>query len=350
MLFNSFIFLFLTLVTLLLYYLPFFQRWQVKILIISSLLFYAYELPVLVLLLLLSVGLNAWVSYYVLFGKAANKKPLATLGIALNLAILAFFKYSPLFAHTFFAPWDDMGRFLLSIPLPIGISFFTFEGISLVVDLYNNKFYSREEIEKLTFSKHAERTLFFVSFFPHLVAGPILKAHDFLPQIGHKYFRDINWEAAFKYLVVGYFLKMVVADNLKDFTFWIAYPYYLNFSSLTLLSMLFGYSMQIFADFAGYSAIAIGLGKLFGYTLQENFNFPYISTSLKEFWKRWHISLSTFLMEYLYIPLGGNRKGKVRTYLNLIITLSSHVLSHPRLPWNLTMPSLPQTKLSRKRQ
>lgn len=321
MLFNSFIFLFLALATLFFYYLPPFRLLQVKLLILASLLFYAYEVPALVLLLLVSVAINTSVSYYILFGRAARKKPLATLGVAVNLAILAFFKYSPLFAHTFFASGDDIGRFLLTIPLPIGISFFTFEGISLVVDLYKNKFYSPQQIKGLTFTKHAERTLFFVSFFPHLVAGPILKAHDFLPQIGPKAWHGIDWEAAFKYLVVGYFLKMVVADNLKDFTFWLAYPYYQIYSSLTLLVMLFGYSMQIFADFAGYSAIAIGLGKLFGYNLQQNFNFPYISTSFKEFWKRWHISLSAFLMEYLYIPLGGNRKGKARTYLNLILTM-----------------------------
>ncbi|MFD1466647.1 MBOAT family O-acyltransferase [Hymenobacter caeli] len=321
MLFNSFPFLGLVLVTFLFYYLSFFSRLQVKLLITSSLVFYAYEFPALVALLLTSVAINTGVSYYVLFGKAESKKMLATVGVLVNLAILAFFKYSPLFAHTFFGTESDVGRFLLTIPLPIGISFFTFEGISLVVDLYQNKFYTAEEIAGLTLTKHAERTLFFVSFFPHLVAGPILKAHDFLPQIGRKYFRDIDWEAAFKYLVVGYFLKMVVADNLKDFTFWIAYPYYQNFSSVTLLSMLLGYSMQIFADFAGYSAIAIGLGKLFGYSLQENFNFPYVATSFKEFWKRWHISLSTFLMEYLYIPMGGNRKGKARTYLHLIITM-----------------------------
>jgi alginate O-acetyltransferase complex protein AlgI len=321
MLFNSFVFLLLAVTTFALYYSPPFSRLQVKLLIVASLLFYAYELPALVLLLLFSVGINTLVSYYVLFGSAANKKPLATLGVAVNLAILGFFKYSSLLANTFFSPADDLGRFLLTIPLPIGISFFTFEGISLVVDLYKNRFYSPAEIEQLTLTRHAERTLFFVSFFPHLVAGPILKAHDFLPQIGRKYFRDIAWETAFKHLVVGYFLKMVVADNLKDFTFWIASPYYENFSSLSLLTMLFGYSMQIFADFAGYSAIAIGLGQLFGYRLLENFNFPYISTSFKEFWKRWHISLSTFLMEYLYIPLGGNRKGRARTYLNLIITM-----------------------------
>jgi alginate O-acetyltransferase complex protein AlgI len=114
---------------------------------------------------------------------------------------------------------------------------------------------------------------------------------------------------------------MVVADNLKDYTFWIAFPYFQGQSAITLITMLFGYSCQIFADFAGYSLIAVGLAQLFGYNLINNFNFPYISSSVQEFWKRWHISLSSFLMEYLYIPLGGNRKGKVRTYVNLMITM-----------------------------
>jgi alginate O-acetyltransferase complex protein AlgI len=122
-------------------------------------------------------------------------------------------------------------------------------------------------------------------------------------------------------LVLGYFLKMVIADNLKDFTFWIAYPYFQAHATINLIVMLLGYSCQIFADFAGYSLIAIGLAKLFGYNFGINFNFPYISSSFKDFWKRWHISLSSFLMEYLYLPLGGNRKGKYRTYLNLMITM-----------------------------
>jgi alginate O-acetyltransferase complex protein AlgI len=321
MLFNSFAFLGLCLITFILYYLPIFSRVQVKLLIIASLLFYAYDFPALVLLLLFSAGINTCVSYWVVFGSSRRRKILATLGVGLNLATLAFFKYSPLFARTFLDPGNDIGRFLLTIPLPIGISFFTFEGISLTVDLYKNETGSQQKTEDLTFTAHAERTLFFISFFPHLVAGPILKAHDFLPQISRKYIRDINWEAAFKYLVVGYFLKMVVADNLWDYTLLLAAPYHQHFSSLTLLTMLFGYSMQIFADFAGYSAIAIGLGQLFGYSLQENFNFPYISTSFREFWKRWHISLSTFLMQYLYIPLGGNRKGRARTYIHLIVTM-----------------------------
>ena len=114
---------------------------------------------------------------------------------------------------------------------------------------------------------------------------------------------------------------MTIADNLKDYTFWIAFPYYQSLSTLTGLVLLFGYSIQIFADFAGYSLIAIGTAAAFGYNLPQNFNFPYISRSLAEFWSRWHISLSSWLKDYLYIPLGGNRKGKLRTYLNLAIVM-----------------------------
>ncbi len=115
---------------------------------------------------------------------------------------------------------------------------------------------------------------------------------------------------------------MVIADNLKDYTFWIHYPYYQGLGTVTNLVLLFGYSMQIFADFAGYSLIAIGIAAVFGYHLPENFDFPYISRSITEFWRRWHISLSTWLREYLYIPLGGNRKGKMRTYINLMLVMT----------------------------
>jgi alginate O-acetyltransferase complex protein AlgI len=321
MLFNSFIFLGLVLVTFILYYLPKLSRFQVQLLIISSLVFYSYSQPSLVLLLLFSAGLNIIISYYIVTGRTSNQKSLATLGVVLNLAGLAFFKYSPLFAKTVFGTDGSIGQFLVSIPLPIGISFFTFEGISLLVDVLKEKKFDKEKLIPASLVKHAQRTLLFISFFPHLVAGPILKAHDFLPQIGVKKFNNIQWEYVFKKLIIGYFLKMVVADNLKDFTYWISYPYFQSKSTITLITMLFGYSAQIFADFAGYSLIAIGLSKLFGYQFLDNFNFPYISTSFKDFWKRWHISLSSFLMEYLYFPLGGNKKGKMRTYLNLMITM-----------------------------
>ena len=322
MLFNSLEFVALVLVTLALYYLPFFRFLQVHILIVASLFFYGYTNPKLLLLFIASVVINVTTSYLVVHGQEHRRKLYATVGVVINLLILAFFKYSPLFGRTFFPAGHGVGEFLAYIPLPIGISFFTFEGISLVVDAYRGRNIPeyRSLVAKSVFT-HARNTTFFVAFFPHLVAGPILKAHDFIPQIKEKYLRQIDWTYCYKALVTGYFLKMVIADQLNHHTFWIQYPYFESHSSFVLIVLLFGYSIQIFADFAGYSLIAIGVAGLFGYRLMQNFNFPYISSSFSEFWRRWHISLSTFLKEYLYIPLGGNRKGQGRTYFNLMVTM-----------------------------
>jgi alginate O-acetyltransferase complex protein AlgI len=319
--FTSSVFWVLLLLTFGFYYTPLFKKIQIELLILSSLIFYSYSQPALLLLLLFSVMINIFSSYYVAYGSRQRRKTYATLGVVLNLAILLFFKYSPLFAKTFLSSSNSVGEFLLTLPLPIGISFFTFQGISLVVDVYTEKYSSNRMLVPENLFLHARQVLFFKGFFPQLISGPIVKAHFFIPQIGHKAFGNIDWIFVIKRLILGYFLKMVVADNLKDFTFWISYPYFMEFSSLTLLIMLFGYSCQIFADFAGYSLMAIGFAKLFGYDFPINFNFPYISTSFKEFWKRWHISLSSFLMEYLYFPLGGNRKGRLRTYFNLMIVM-----------------------------
>ena len=319
MLFNSFSFIILLIITFFVYYLPVFKKFQISILIISSLIFYAYDNPWLIFLLFTSVLINSYLSYYVCFRK--NKKRVLTIGVILNLAILAFFKYSSLFAVSFFDVNHGVGSFLLSIPLPIGISFFTFEGISLLVDVYKSTDPIKEKLVESSLYKHVHKSLFFIVFFPHLVAGPILKADTFYPQIGLKKLSEIDLSSCFKQLIAGYFLKMVIADNLKEYTFWIEYPYFESQSSVALLSMLIGYSCQIFADFAGYSLIALGLANLFGYRLAENFNFPYISLTFKEFWKRWHISLSTFLMKYLYIPMGGNRQGKFKMFLFLFLTM-----------------------------
>lgn len=320
MLFNSFVFLLLLIITFIVYYLPQLSKAQVLILILSSLIFYAYGQPVLLLLLLCSALINIITSYLVVYGPVNMHRIYAILGVTINLGILIFFKYGPLFGKTLFDTDNGIGHFLIMIPLPIGISFYTFEGISLLIDVFSNKHSDVLTIER-PIHKHVVKTLFFISFFPHLIAGPILKAYEFYPQIGRKRISDIDWEYVFRKLTVGYFFKMVVADNLSNFTFWMAYPYFQTQSTFSLITMLFGYSFQIFADFAGYSLIALGLAKLFGYNLIENFNFPYISTSFSEFWRRWHISLSTFLKEYLYIPLGGNRKSNARTYFNLMTTM-----------------------------
>lgn len=324
--FNSFEFLFLFLLTFSIYYIPAFRKIQILIIITSSLIFYSWGNPQLLILLILSISVNAFISWQMAYGLKLKKIIWALIGITFNLSLLAFFKYASLFANlalqTFNLPENGISSFLLTIPLPLGISFYTFEGISLIVDVLRRQSERHETSfvdEKL--NKHLINTSFFIAFFPHLIAGPILKAHDFFPQIQPKYFRQIPWKLVFRSLIIGYFLKRVIADNLKDYTFWIAYPFYQLLSTSTGIVLLFGYSIQIFADFAGYSLIAIGTAAVFGYNLPQNFNFPYISRSLSEFWQRWHISLSTWLKDYLYIPLGGNRKGRLRTYANLMIVM-----------------------------
>lgn len=320
MLFNSFTFIGLLLITMLVYYIPKLSKYQVIFLIISSLIFYAWNNFSLVALLLISAGINILTSYYIGTEKTNRPKLIASIGVGSNILILGFFKYAGLVSLTFLEN-NSVSDFLTTIPLPIGISFFTFQGISLVIDVYKENHFKNDKIISRSLIEYTRNTIFFISFFPQLIAGPIVKAHEFLPQIKLKKLKEVNWEKCFREIVLGYFLKTVVADNLKDFTFWIAYPYFQGQDSFSLITMLFGFSCQIYADFAGYSLIAIGVARLFGYNLKYNFNFPYISSSFREFWKRWHISLSSFLQEYLYIPLGGNRKGKFRTYLNLMITM-----------------------------
>lgn len=322
MLFNSIEFVILVVLTSVLYYTAILRPLQRFVLITASFVFYASNQPVLLLLLLLSIAVNTVTSYFVYRVKPTSKTFIAGLGVVSNLAILAFFKYGPLFGRTLFQESSSVGEFLVSIPLPIGISFFTFQGITLLVDtLRTEEHRTTFNLPRRSFREHAINTCLYIGFFPQLVAGPIVKAHDFIPQIAPKYFKDVDWTYCFQHLVTGYFFKMVVADNLKDFTFWISYPAFESLGSTTLLVMLYGYSMQIFADFAGYSLIAIGVAGLFGYRLPINFNFPYIARSFSEFWQRWHISLSSFLKEYLYFPLGGNRKGRLRTYANLMIVM-----------------------------
>lgn len=322
MLFNSYSFIFLVLITFSLYYTELFKYHQIYILILSSAIFYGYSQPYLLVLLFLSASVNAITSYITFFCK--NKKLIAIVGVIFNLLVLAFFKYNKLIDGITYDITAESGQFLsfiVTLPLPIGISFYTFQGISLVMDVY--KPYKKLSINiSKNFFRHYRNTLFFISFFPQLIAGPIVRAHDFFPQISIKNIKKLDFDYIFRTLILGYFLKSVIADNLKDQTFWIAAPYFESQSSLTLLVMLFGYSVQIFADFAGYSLIAIGVAALFGYKLPQNFDFPYISGSISEFWKRWHISLSSWLKEYLYIGfLGGNRKGNIRTYVNLIIVM-----------------------------
>ena len=322
MLFNSWSFIALVAITFALYYARPLERWQVLVLILASFAFYAANDAWLLLLLIGSIAINITTSHLVMHGRPNRRLLHAAAGVTLNLAILALFKYGPLIGHSFLPETSSIGQFLVSLPLPIGISFFTFQGITLLVDCLRERRHGADfRIADRPLRERILQTTLYIAFFPQLVAGPIVKAHDFLPQIGRKRLDGIDWSTVYHSLVIGYFLKIVVADNLKDQTFWLAWPHFERFSTHDLLAMLFAYSMQIFADFAGYSLIAIGIAALFGYRLPQNFNFPYLSRSIAEFWRRWHISLSSFLKEYLYFPLGGNRKGRLRTYVNLMTVM-----------------------------
>ncbi|HEU0162954.1 MAG TPA: MBOAT family O-acyltransferase [Rhizomicrobium sp.] len=305
------------------YYLPRTNgAWQIGWLLAASLFFYAYNEPWLLSLLLISAAITIFTSQQVMSAKSlAAKRGWAGLGVAANMSLLAFFKYAGFLYLAAFRREDGIGHFLLAIPLPIGISFYTFHGVSLLIDLLRMGPGIVRPQQDGNNAIYGVRSLLYLTFFPQLIAGPIVKAREFFPQIHRHDFRDINWPAACQALLIGYFLKSVIADNLQEQTFWLEYPYFTGLSALNLLVLLFGYSIQIFADFAGYSLIAIGLARLFGYELPENFRFPYIAETFSEFWTRWHISLSTWLREYLYIPLGGNRKGRGRTYLNLMTVM-----------------------------
>ncbi|HEY2010071.1 MAG TPA: MBOAT family O-acyltransferase [Rhizomicrobium sp.] len=333
MLFNDRAFFILLVATLGFYYLGRTARWQIMVLLIASLVFYAYSQPYLLILLAFSAILSTVTSYRVEQAQGlVELRAWAVAGVAINLLVLAFFKYDRLFAATFLAaPPGSFLQAVLAVPLPVGISFYTFHGISLVVDVFRAR--ARNDLTSpigkvRSFGGHVMRTFFYLTFFPQLVAGPIVKAKDFYPQMVAKSFSNIDWYGVTKALIAGFFLKSVVADNLAQQTFVLQPPYCYPYSALNLLVILLAYSMQIFADFAGYSLIAIGLAKLFGYVLPDNFRYPYIAQTFSEFWTRWHMSLSAWLRDYVYYPLGGNRKGRNRTYANLLLVMTLGGLWH----------------------
>ncbi len=243
--------------------------------------------------------------------KSNSKIPLY-IAIIVPLLILAIFKYFNFFIDSFTALLGINAGSTLNIILPVGISFYTFQSLSYSIDVYNKKIPAERSIIKLAL---------YISFFPQLVAGPIVKAEDFIPQLYED--RNVsfkNIERGIQFFVFGLFKKIVISDNISvcvDSIF--AAPE--RYHAISILFAIIGYSIQIYCDFSGYSDMAIGCATCLGYDLKRNFNLPYISKNVSEFWKRWHISLSAWLMEYLYIPLGGNRKGAVRTYINLFLTM-----------------------------
>src|SRR5690554_2727610 len=252
-----------------------------------------------------------------------RRKLLLLLSVFINLGFLGFFKYYNFFAENFEVAFTFFGYAIessrLNIILPVGISFYTFQTMSYTIDIYKRK---------LEPTKDAISFFAFVSFFPQLVAGPIERATNLLPQFYKQ--RIFNSEKAIHgFLIIcwGLFMKVVIADNLAFYVNTIFDDVY-AFEGFPLIWAIFFFTFQIYCDFAGYSYIAIGTAKLFGFDLMTNFKQPYLSTSFTGFWKRWHISLSSWFRDYVYIPLGGNRKGKLKTNRNIFITFLISGLWH----------------------
>lgn len=289
------------------------QRVQILFTVLFSIFFYYKSSGTYFWILLVSTVIN----YYLGLALYKSKKPplrkfYVASSVILSLGILAYFKYTNfgirnwnLFTGSNFSELD--------LFLPVGISFYTFQTLSYSIDLY------RKELEP---AKNLIDFTFFVSFFPQLVAGPIVRAADFIPQIYQRL--KLSKEDIGKALVLifgGLFKKVVISDYISTNFVDRIFDNPLLYGSFENLMGVYGYAMQIYCDFSGYSDMAIGISLLLGYRLPDNFQSPYQSISLTEFWRKWHISLSSWLRDYLYIPLGGNRKGKIRTYINLLLTM-----------------------------
>lgn len=279
------------------------------ILLVSSYIFYGWWDFRFAFLML---GLTTIAYFCSLWLIKTKNKIFLYIGVIVPLIALGIFKYFNFFIDSFVDLFQIQNATTLNIILPVGISFYTFQSLSYTIDVFR---------DSVNVEPNFIKVALYISFFPQLVAGPIVKANDFLPQLYED--RNLSW-AGFKegiqIFAFGLFKKIVLADQLSvcvDAVF--NSP--TQFSGYSLLMAVIAYSIQIYCDFSGYSDMAIGCSKCLGYDLMRNFNMPYISRNISEFWKRWHISLSTWLMEYLYFPLGGNRKGVFRTYINLFLTM-----------------------------
>lgn len=286
---------------------------KMVIFVVGFSLYFYYKSSGLFFLMLMGTSLVDWLISHRIAATKSRRGKLAWMwtSIVISLSILGYFKY----ANFFLWNWNQMveGNFQpLDIILPVGISFYTFQSISYVVDVYKGH---------IAPTRSWLDYLFFLSFFPALVAGPIVRADYFLPQLekNEPASRD-NIYGGLWLIIIGIVKKAVIADYIAQYNDLIFNDPDLYTGVQTLMGVL-GYTMQIFCDFSGYSDMAIGLALIMGFRLGINFNYPYKSRNLQDFWRRWHISLSTWLRDYVYIPLGGNRKGVIRTYINNFLTM-----------------------------
>lgn len=280
-------------------------------LLLVSLMFYAWGELFYCLLMICSIVFNYYIGKRIGSLQEKDKKTTTILliGVLINIGSLAYFKYS----NFLFESIQSIGMLteymMLPVHLPIGISFFTFQSISYLVDVSNKTVKPQNNPLELGL---------YISLFPQLIAGPIIRYQDIIKQIKKRSVEQDLFVSGIKKFTIGLSKKVIIADTLAPFVdnLFLMDPSEIP-AGIAWLGIIC-YSLQIYYDFSGYSDMAIGIGRMLGFRILENFNFPYISTSIKEFWRRWHISLSTWFRDYLYIPLGGNRKSKTRTYFNLI--------------------------------
>ncbi|HLP55213.1 MAG TPA: MBOAT family protein [Fluviicola sp.] len=313
MLFSSLVFLFYFLpATLLVYYLaP--KAARNAVLLLISLLFYMWGGTGFTLLLLTSILGNFILAKLIERSELHAKKWLIT-GIIVNVALLFCYKYLDFFIQAFTpGPVPELTpeqKELARVVLPVGISFYTFHQLSMLRDIYRDRTLPKVSIVNMSL---------YVALFPQLVAGPIVRYKDIIYQIhGRRETIDMLYRGVQRFLI-GLFKKVIIANTCASLADTIMEQDVSSISAGAAWLGITAYTLQIYFDFSGYSDMAIGLGRLFGFNLPENFNLPYIATSIKEFWRRWHISLSTWFRDYVYIPLGGSKKGPVRTYVNLML-------------------------------
>ncbi len=275
------------------------------LLIVASLVFYAFGEPVVVFLMVLSIFCN-YLFGLMMSGKEVIRKTGLWLSVIWNLGLLGVFKYAGFLSETWNAlPFPDVP--VPEIPLPIGISFFTFQAMSYVIDAYRRD---------IAVQKNPARLLLYITLFPQLIAGPIVKYKDIEAQLAQRTLTLEKIAQGIRRFIIGLSKKLLIADTVSV----VADAAFSTSDDVLICPMAWlgaiCYTLQIYFDFSGYSDMAIGLGRMFGFTFKENFNAPYCAASITEFWRRWHISVSTWFKEYLYFPLGGNRKGKGHTILN----------------------------------
>ncbi len=329
MLFNSYIFIFGFLPLVLLgYYLIPKRKAQLTFLLVASLGFYSYWSAKLVFFLIFTVVVDFYVARGIYLARTqSRKKFLLLLSLVVNLSILFFFKYYNLFAESFNAiasvlhgaPISSLP--ILAIVLPIGISFYTFQSMSYVIDVYRG-----------TSDAHADLLSFagYVTLFPHQISGPLVRHNQIVPQLESEqtyFFHTENFWKGICFFVCGLSKKVLIADFLSAVVIPVVDNLALASNAEALVAMI-GYTMQLYFDFSGYSDMAVGLGLMMNINFPQNFNSPYKSFSITEFWQRWHMTLSSWLRDYLYISLGGNRGSKFKTYRNLFLTMMIGGLWH----------------------